>query len=108
MDRSKKIRRSVTSALRRTMLFGIGSALILHEKAQEFVEHAVERGQETQKEGKELVQEVRAKKKKPRDTLDDHVSGALERLKVPSQKDIEELNQHITALSKQVDELQSG
>lgn len=109
MDQSKEeIRRPVLSALRRTMLFSIGSALIFQEKIQEFVDKAVERGQETQKEGKELVQEMRSKKKKPRDVLDSHITEALERLDVASQKDIEELNQHIAALSKRVDELQSG
>ncbi len=107
MERSKKIRRLVSSALRRKMLFSVGSALILHEKAQEFVEHAIERGQEAQKEGKKLVEEMRSKKK-PHDKLDSHISGALERLDVASQKDIEELNQHVAALSKRVDELQAG
>ena len=110
MERSKKIRRLVSSALRRKMLFSVGSALILHEKAQEFVEHAIERGQEAQKEGKELVEEMRShkmrSKKKPK--LDSHISGALERLDVASQKDVEELNQHVAALSKRVDELQAG
>ncbi len=108
MDRSKKIRRSVSSALRRKMLFGVGSALILHEKAQEFVEHAIERGQEAQKEGKKLVEEMRSEKKKPHGKLDDHISGALERFDVASQKDVEELGQHVATLSKRVDELQSG
>ena len=117
MERSKKIRRLVSSALRRKMLFSVGSALILHEKAQEFVEHAIERGQEAQKEGKKLVEEMRShkmrshkmrSKNKPHDKLDSHISGALERLDVASQKDVEELDQHVAALSKRVDELQAG
>jgi len=111
MERSKKIRRLVSSALRRKMLFSVGSALILHEKAQEFVEHAIERGQEAQKEGKKLVEEMRSHKMRSKNKphkLDSHISGALERLDVASQKDVEELNQHVAALSKRVDELQAG
>jgi polyhydroxyalkanoate synthesis regulator phasin len=106
MERSGNIRRSVASALRRTMLFGIGSALILHEKAQEFVEEAIERGRETQKEGKKLVQEMRSRQAP--DVSDSHVADALARLDLPSRKDVEELDRHVAALSERVDELQTG
>jgi polyhydroxyalkanoate synthesis regulator phasin len=110
MDQSKSVRRSISSFLRQGMLFTIGSALILEEKVEGFIEHAIERGQEAQDEGQKMVQEMRLGKKKPqaKDTLDIRINNTLERLDVPSQKDIDELNQQITALSRQIDELKSA
>jgi polyhydroxyalkanoate synthesis regulator phasin len=100
------MRRAVASNLRRTMSFSVGSVLILQEKAQEFVEKAIERGQETQKEGKKLVREMQPRRQAPA-VLDSHITDALERLDLPSHKDVAELNQHVAALSERVDELQA-
>jgi polyhydroxyalkanoate synthesis regulator phasin len=112
MTGSDNGRRSIVSKMRRAMLFTVGSALLLREKAQEFVEQAIERGQEVQNEGRKLVQETRVQRKKQQptriDALDVRINNALERLNVPAQKDIEQLNQHITELSKKIDELKSS
>ena len=112
MDKAQKVRRSIMFPLRRMMLFSVGSALILQEKTIEFVEHAVERGQAAQDEGKTIVQEMRSRRKtkepKVKDAVDTRIKGALERLDVPSQKDIDELNQHISTLTQRIDELKSA
>jgi polyhydroxyalkanoate synthesis regulator phasin len=104
-------RRSILKAVRRLMQFSVGSALILQEKAEEFVSQAIERGQEAQDEGKKLVQEMRAerKSKKPKrnNALDVRIDKALTRLNVPSQKDINGLNKNIAELAERIDELNS-
>jgi polyhydroxyalkanoate synthesis regulator phasin len=109
MHRKRNGRRVVLTALRRAMQFGVGSALVFQEKTEEFVKQAFERGQEAQEEGKQLVQEMRAERKQTRpqtiDALDVRINNALERLNVPSQKDISELNQHITELAQRIDQL---
>jgi polyhydroxyalkanoate synthesis regulator phasin len=109
MQRKRNGRRAVLTALRRAMQFGVGSALVFQEKTEEFVKQAFERGQEAQEEGKQLVQEMRAERKQTRpqtiDALDVRINNALERLNVPSQKDISELNQHITELAQRIDQL---
>ena len=55
------------------------------------------------------MQEMRAERKQKRpqsiDALDVRINNALERLNVPSQKDISELNQHITELAQRIDQL---
>jgi polyhydroxyalkanoate synthesis regulator phasin len=109
MDQPESLRGSIASALRRMMSFGVGSALILQERTQEFIEQAIARGQEAQDEGTRLVQERRSlRKQKVKDTLDTRISDALEQLDVPSQKEIDALNQQIAALSGRIDELKSS
>jgi polyhydroxyalkanoate synthesis regulator phasin len=111
MKRSGNPRRTLFSTLRRGMLFSVGSALILREKTADFVEQAIERGQEVQDEGKTLVQEMRAERKArtPQriDTLDVRVTNTLKRLDVPTHQDIVQLDQHITELAERIEELQS-
>lgn len=111
MHRNGGGRRAILTTLRRTMQFGVGSVLIFQEKTEQFVRQALERGQEAQEEGKKLVQEMRAERKQKRpqtiDALDVRINNALERLNVPSQKDISELNRHITELAQRIDQLRS-
>ena len=104
-------RRSLVSALRRGMLFSVGSALILREKTAEFVAQAIERGQEVQDEGTKMVQEMRAERRAKRperiETEDVRITNTIRRLNVPTHEDIEQLNQHIAELAQRIEELQS-
>jgi polyhydroxyalkanoate synthesis regulator phasin len=112
MNQSRGIRHSVFSFLRRGMLFSVGSVLLLQEKVEDFAESAVAKGQQAESEGKKMVQEMRSgrKKKKPpvKNTLDGRINSALERLDVPSQQDIDQLDRHITELSERIDDLKSA
>jgi polyhydroxyalkanoate synthesis regulator phasin len=95
------------------MLLSVGSVLLLQEKMEEFVNSAIAKGEEAESEGKKMVQEMRSgrkRKEKPRakDALDTRINNALERFDVPSQKDIDQLNQHIAELSERIDELRSA
>jgi polyhydroxyalkanoate synthesis regulator phasin len=105
-------RSSIVTALRRAMQFSVGSLLILQEKSDQFVQQAIERGQEAQEEGRKLVQEIRAEQKHKRpqriDPLEVRINQALARLGVPSKQDVDELNRHIDELGKHLDELSSS
>lgn len=104
--------RTILTTVRRAMLFSVGSVLILQEKTEAFVKQAIERGEETQDEGKKLVQEMREKRKKraPKriSALEVRVNHALKRHNAPTQEDIDALKQHITELTKRIDELASA
>jgi polyhydroxyalkanoate synthesis regulator phasin len=78
--------------------------IIFQEEMAQFVERAIERGQEAQDEGKKLIQEMQSRQRKE----DPKIKDALERLDVPSQKDIEDLNQNIAALAQRIDEVKSA
>ena len=111
MNQSGSRRRSLFSALRRGMLFSVGSALILREKTAEFVAQAIERGQKVQDEGRKLVQETRAegRAKRPEriDPVDMHITNTIKRLNVPTHEDIDQLDRHIAELAQRIEELQS-
>jgi polyhydroxyalkanoate synthesis regulator phasin len=110
MDQPNHGRRSIVASLRRAMLFSVGSALILQEETAEFIKRAIERGQEAQEEGKKMVQEMQAEKRRPetRDVLDIRIDNALKRLNVPSRKDIDELDRRVTALAERIDALKAA
>jgi polyhydroxyalkanoate synthesis regulator phasin len=104
-------RGAIVGALRWGMSFSIGSALLVKEKTEEFVSEAVDRGQKAQQEGKMLVRQMRADKPKQRqkqsvDPLEARVNVTLDRLNIPTEKEIRELNQQVAELSARIDELQ--
>lgn len=109
MDQSGSVRIMVASLLRHTLLFAVGSALILQEKAQAFNQQALERGKEAQDQGRKLVQEMRAERKQrssmPIEPSDISIDFALDRLSIPTHSDIQDLNQRITELTQRIDEL---
>jgi polyhydroxyalkanoate synthesis regulator phasin len=109
MNQSGSFRLTLTSLLRHTLEFAVGSALILQEKTQAFTEEAFKRGKEAQDQGRKLVQEIRAERAQrtlehagPREF---NIDFALDRLNVPTRADIQELNQRITELTQRIDEL---
>jgi len=110
MSRKVERRHFLSTALRRGMYLSVGSMLILREKVSEFVEQAIERGQEVETEGKKLVQERRAQRRaEPQPTrVNVHVDRALERRNLPSRQDIEELENQIARLAQHVDELEAN
>lgn len=97
------------SALRRAMLFSVGSVLVLQERTEEFVKQAMEKGQAAEDEGKQMVQKMRAnrarKETKPTDSRDAPIDTSLERLNIPTEAEIRELNRKITELTESIDEL---
>jgi len=112
MKSPKNRRRSIGTAMRRGMLFSVGSMLLIQEKVGEFVEQAIEKGQEVEQEGRKLIQERRAdrqhKKLKRIDPLHVHVDNTLERLDVPSRKDLDELADRVGQLTQKIKELESA
>jgi polyhydroxyalkanoate synthesis regulator phasin len=104
-------RRSIVRALRWGMLFTVGSLLVVKERTEDFVNEAFEKGQKAQQEGKTLVQAMRAEKPRQQkvetDPLQSRVNVTLERLNVPTETEIHELNQQIDLLSARIEALQA-
>lgn len=103
-------------AARSVLLAAIGAAALGKEEIEAIVNRLVERGEIAEKDGRELINELVERRKKDVSRLGDRledstgmleqrVEAVLERMNVPTKKDVENLSRKISALSKKVDEL---
>lgn len=90
--------------LKKTLWIGAGLAAMTAEKIEETVKEIVKRGDITEKEGKELVDDLIEKSKKAKKDFSERVESAiqeaLQRLKVPSRGEVDELKTRIEKLEK--------
>ena len=102
-------RNPLLDAVRKVLLAGIGAVALAQEEIEDFVNKLVERGEIAEKDGKKLVREVMAKRKKEAEKAEDEfskqVEEILDRMNVPTKADIDSLGEKITSLSKKVDDL---
>ncbi len=99
-------------AARRVLFATIGAAAVAQDEIEEFVHRLIEKGEIAEKDGKNLLNEVREKRKKAatrvEDELSKRVESVLKRMNIPSKADIDALSSKITALSKKIDELKKS
>lgn len=92
----------VADIFRRTLLFGIGAISLTAERAQEFANDLVERGEITREQGVSMVQELTRRgteaRKQFREAVRVEVRKALDEAKVPSESDIKRLEDKIDRL----------
>lgn len=90
--------------LKKTILFGAGLASMTGEKLEKFVDEMVKKGEISEKEGRELVDDLIARSKKARADLEAKISATvektMERLNVPSRSEIEKLRARIEELER--------
>ena len=96
----------------KVLLAAVGAAALTKEEVENFVDKLVERGEIAEKDGKKLMRDVMAKRKKEakkaEDQLESRLDDLLGRMSVPSKGDIDALSAKITELSKKVDELKKA
>lgn len=90
--------------LKRTIWIGAGLAAMTAEKIEEAVKEIVSRGHITEKEGKDLIADLIEKSKKAKRELGERVENmvqdSLQRLKIPTRKEVEELKAKIEEIEK--------
>jgi polyhydroxyalkanoate synthesis regulator phasin len=93
--------------LKRTIWIGAGLAAMTAEKIEETVKEIVSRGDITEKEGRDLIADLIEKSKKARKELgervDNLVQDSLQRLKIPTRKEVEALKAKIEELEKAIE-----
>jgi poly(hydroxyalkanoate) granule-associated protein len=107
---------SFADLLHRVLLASIGAVAIAQEEVEDFVNRLIERGEIAEKDGKKVVQDVMAKRKKEaqkashkaEEEMNKQVEQILERLNVPTKGDIDTLSEKIANLTKKVDELKKS
>ncbi len=106
--------------LRRLMLAGIGAVALTRDEIETFINRLVERGELAQKDGEKLMNEVKERFRQQRpqaeaeaqtqvnnigEQLENSLEQFLNRLNVPSKRDIDELSAKIAQLAARVEEL---
>ena len=96
-------------SLRKLGLLGIGAISITEEKVKQVVNELVEKGEMNAEEGKTLVHELLAEKKKQMQDFDEKISkdvqNAISKSKIASKDDVSRLEDKITELEKTIQKL---
>jgi len=90
--------------IKKMMMFGEGLAAMTREKSEELVKELVKKGEMSEKEGKQLVNDLMEKSKKVTRDLEtkteEMVAVTLKRLNIPTRKELDELRERIEKLEK--------
>ena len=90
--------------IKRTMLTGVGMAIMTKDKIEELAKELTEKGDISEKEGKELVDELWKKteqaKKDMETKMEKILHKVLEKMDLATKKDIVRLEQRIEELEK--------
>jgi len=91
--------------IKKAIFIGAGLASMTAEKIEEAVAEIVRKGEISEKQGRDLVQDLKDRSGKARKDLGDRVEKmieeALQKLKIPSRKEIDELKARIDRLEKE-------
>jgi len=90
--------------IRKMTLAGAGLAIMTTEKIQELMDELVKKGEMTEKEAREAVNEFLEKSKQARKDLEDKMeqmaTSLLNRMNIPTRKEIEDIKQRLASLEK--------
>jgi poly(hydroxyalkanoate) granule-associated protein len=90
--------------IRKITLAGAGLAIMTTEKIQEIMDELVKKGEMTEKEAREAVSEFVEKSKQAKKDLEDKmeqtVTGLLNRLNIPTRKEVEEIKERLARLEE--------
>ncbi len=106
----------ILKALRSTLLIVMGTLAVGKEELEAIVNRLVEKGELAEKDARELLNDLLERRKditgttakveaKIEDLIDARLEAVLDRLNVPSRRNVEELARKIAELAEKVDEL---
>jgi poly(hydroxyalkanoate) granule-associated protein len=111
-DTAAKASSTFVEGLRKLLLASLGAVAMTRDEVEAFVNKLVERGELAQKDGEKLVKELRSRVRESRpqvqkvgERVEQGVEEFLNRLNIPSKRDIDDLSAKIAQLSARVDEL---
>lgn len=104
--------------VRRLMLASVGAVALTFDEMETFVNKLVDRGEIAQKDGETLLQELRTRAsqgrpqvglqmEKAEERFEGGVEQVLNRLNIPSKREIDELSSKIAQLAARVEELRA-
>lgn len=95
--------------LRRFFLTGVGAIALTKEKTEEIVETLIKKGELTAEEGKQFVKDILKRteegKKFLEEKIDTGVKKVIEKMDLATKKEVDDLNEKVSALEKEIEEL---
>ena len=114
-ENGKETAGAFVETLRKLLLAGVGAVAMSRDEADAFVNRLVERGELAQKDAEKLLREVQGKLRvrpnveaqaeRVSTRVEQGVEEFLNRLNIPSKRDIEDLSAKIAQLAARVEEL---
>lgn len=99
-------RPSLTELTRKVLLAGIGAAALVQEEAEAFIHRLIEKGELAEKDGRDLMQDLREKRrKKVSEKLDNRINSIINKMDIPTKADIDLLTEKISELSNKIENL---
>jgi poly(hydroxyalkanoate) granule-associated protein len=106
----------LVDGVRRLMLAAVGAVAMTRDEMEQFVTRLVDRGEIAERDAKSLVSDVMSRRKRDVETAADEAEARVEtrleqvlnRMNIPSKRDIDELSDKIAQLSARVEELKKN
>ena len=99
---------AIFEIIRNAMLLGFG----VQEKVKEFVDEVVKKGELSESQGAKLVKEWTEKAEKNTEdissSLNDLLKTTLDKMKLPSKEDLDDVNKQISALTERINKLEEN
>src|SRR5215211_7276185 len=116
VENGKDVSHSFLELVRKMLLAGVGAVAMSRDETEQFVNKLVERGELAQKDAEKLLRDVQGRLRQGRPDVQaqaERVTGRaqqgmeefLNRLNIPSKRDIEDLSVKIAQLAARVEEL---
>jgi poly(hydroxyalkanoate) granule-associated protein len=116
VEEGKDAGHSFVELLRKMMLAGVGAVAMSRDESEQFVAKLVERGELAQKDAEKLLRDVQSRLRQSRPDVQEQAEKVttraqqgmedfLNRLNIPSKRDIEDLSAKIAQLAARVEEL---
>ena len=114
-ETTSKAGNTLLEGLRKLLLASVGVVAMTRDETEAFVGKLVERGEVAQKDAEKLLKEVqlrfrdtRPQAQKVGERVEQGMEDILNRLNIPSKRDIDELSAKIAQLTARVDELRKS
>jgi poly(hydroxyalkanoate) granule-associated protein len=106
----------LVDGVRRLMLAAVGAVAMTRDEMEQFVTRLVDRGEIAERDAKSLVNDVMSRRKRDVESAADEAEARVEtrleqvlnRMNIPSKRDIDELSDKIAQLSARVEELKKS
>ena len=115
-EEGRDVGHSFIELLRKMLLAGVGAVAMSRDETEQFVSKLVERGELAQKDAEKLLRDVQSRLRQSRPEVQEQAEKVttraqhgmeefLNRLNIPSKRDIEDLSAKIAQLAARVEEL---